>query len=71
MELNSTYLQYVLVQCGYDTDFLRDFNTFVLFMYNHMIYLIGIPQLIFNLFVTGVVIYWSLVILLISPMGNI
>ena len=61
MELNSTYLESVLVQCGYDTDSLRHFTTFVLFMYNHMIYLIGIPQLLFNLFVSAIVIYWSLV----------
>jgi hypothetical protein len=61
MELNSTNLHSVLIQFGYDIDFLRQLTTIVLFMYNHMIYFIGIPQLIFNLCVSGIVIYWSLV----------
>ena len=62
MDLNSTYLQSILTQSGYEKDSLKMFTAFVLFLYNHMIYFIGIPQVIFNLIVCTVILYSSQVI---------
>ena len=59
MELNSSFLNSVLERTDHDKNFLRNFASFVLFMYNHMIYVIGIPQLILNLMVASVIIYSS------------
>ena len=59
MELNSTYLQSIVTQSGFDKESLKVFTSFVLFLYNHMIYLIGIPQVIFNVMVCSVIFYSS------------
>ena len=59
MELNSSFLNSVLERTDHDKNLLRNFASFVLFMYNHMIYVVGIPQLILNLMVASVIIYSS------------
>ena len=59
MELNSTVLMSVLDRTDFGKSFLKNFTLFVLFMYNHMIYFIGIPQVILNLMVAAIIIYSS------------
>ena len=59
MELNSTLLTSIFEQTNYDKTFLKRFTSFVLFMYNNMIYLIGIPQVVLNLCVVLTIIYSS------------
>ena len=59
MELNSSFLNSILERTDHDKNFLRNFASFVLFMYNHMIYFIGIPQVILNLMVATIIIYSS------------
>jgi len=66
MDLNSTVLTSIFDRTNYNKRFLKTFTSAVLFLYNHMIYFVGIPQLVLNLMVVFIIIYSSKVIVCFS-----
>ena len=59
MELNASIIDSLLEKSGQDKGFLKNLASFTHFMYDHMIYIVGIPQMILNLMVVVVIIYSS------------